>query len=129
MSSSDDVQRHKYAARLYERRSEGVWLKRAVVSIGDWQPLPNQCHHNVTEWCAHDDRYKPVRGWLYFEISLNYVKFVSHSAVQAPDGHLYDITPTPVPRSYPFIPAEESEEEYADMNESGITELSHGNPA
>ena len=127
MSSPADIHKHKYAARLYERRSESVVLKRAEVSIGDWRPLPNQCHHNVTEWCAHDERYKPVRGWLYFDLApLNCAKFVSHSAVRAPDGHLYDITPTSLPCLYPFIPTEESEEEYAAMNESGITELWHG---
>ncbi|MDV6341911.1 hypothetical protein R2083_09830 [Nitrosomonas sp. Is35] len=123
MKPRDEIQK-QYAARLYEQRSQGVLLKRLNVSVGEWQPLSNQCHLNVTELCTYDSRYKPVRGWLYFDLApFPFVKFVSHSAVRTPDGHLYDITPTSVAKSYPFIPATESEDEYAAMNLSGITEL------
>ena len=74
-----------------------------------------------------DDRYSPARGWLYFDFNdiLPLVKFVAHSALKDMEGTLYEITPVQVIQQYPFIFAEESEEEYASLVESGVTECWH----
>ena len=45
------------------------------------------------------------------------MQFLAHSAIQAPDGMLYDITPSNASQQYPFIIAEESEEDYARLVE------------
>ena len=115
-----------YATRLFERRDEGIIPIKLKVSIGDWQPIVNKCHQNVTDLCDKDNRYTPVRGWLCFDLApLEQIKFIAHSVVRDEDGTLYDITPVCVPRQYPFIVAEETEEIYARLNESGITEIDY----
>ncbi len=109
----------EYGKALYERRSEAVLLERTTIEGGDWAPQPNMCHHNVSICCELKKDYKPVRGWLYFDLpGLNYVKFKAHSAVLAPDGKLYDITPSNASQDYPFLDGNLSEEEYADLVET-----------
>jgi hypothetical protein len=97
------------------------------VTIGDWRPEPKACHANVTTVCQSQPDYKPVRGWLYFDFAgaLTHVKFLAHSAVRAPNGELWDITPTSVKTRYPFIAATESEDDYAKLVEPGVIELWH----
>jgi hypothetical protein len=125
--SKPDNELKIYAKRLYGRREQTVMLKWADVSIGTWRPSPNECHGNVSEVCANDSRYSPVRGWLYFDFGGAFpsVKFVAHSALRGRDGVLCDITPARASQQYPFLIAEESEEEYASLIESGVTELWH----
>ena len=89
-------------------------LRRAEVRQGDWVPHPNRCHENVSVWCEANDGYEPVRGWLYFDLpGLPMSRFVAHSAVRAPDGKLYDITPSRASQDYPFIESGLSEDDYA----------------
>lgn len=109
----------EYAKELYIKSSRAQMLKRAIIEGGDWQPKLNMCHHNVTEWCKHKPDFKPVRGWLYFDLpGLKYVKFVAHSAVRTPEGELYDITPSNASQDYPFIESDLSEEEFAEVVEA-----------
>jgi hypothetical protein len=116
-----------YAASLYARLGELVVLRRMEVSIGDWKPVANDCHQNVTTLHLSQPKYAPVRGWLYFDFGglIDHVKFIAHSAVRAPNGGLWDITPTEVATRYPFLAAVEPEEDYAALIEGGITELWH----
>ena len=104
-----------YAARLYERRSEGVITGVAQASIEDWTPSGHDCHANVTDWCEHYLGHKPVRGWLYFDFSkpMSVVRFYAHSVIENEKGELFDITPSKASQQYPFIRADESEEEFA----------------
>ncbi len=125
---TDDVPLKLYATRLYERINESVILKCADVSVGDWTPIENDCHGNATNFCEHQKDYKPARGWLYFDYGglTDRVQFLAHSAIQAPDGTLYDITPSSASQQYPFIMAEESEEDYARLVEGeGINSISY----
>lgn len=118
----------EYAASLFGRRHESANLAWADISIGDWKPMQNQCHENVTTWCTYNTGYEPIRGWLYFDFEnkLDYVQFVAHSAVRAPDSMLYDITPAQASQQYPFISANLSETEYATLVEmQGIVNLRH----
>jgi hypothetical protein len=117
----------EYARRLHSRAHEAVRLRHAIIEGGDWQPQPNMCHHNVSTWCQHKTDYKPVRGWLYFDLpGLNYVKFVAHSAVRTLQGGLFDITPSNASRDYPFIESGLSEEDYAELVETrGCGEIVH----
>jgi hypothetical protein len=117
----------EYAEALHSRASEAILLKRAVIENGDWEPQANMCHHNVSMWCEQKTDYSPVRGWLYFDMpGLNYVRFVAHSAVRAPDGELYDITPSNAQQDYPFIESGLSEDEYAELVEDrGYGEIQH----
>ncbi len=117
-----------YAKRLYERRTEGIMLKWADASIGEWKPEPKMCHDNVTTFCENNPSFRPIRGWLYIDFlgMIGYVNFIAHSAINSPDGELYDITPSNATQQYPFILAEESEAEYAALVEGrGIAKLVH----
>ena len=118
---------NEYAKALCSRVGDAEMLKRAVIENGDWEPQFNLCHHNVSLWCELNTEYYPVRGWLYFDLpGINYVKFVAHSAVKAPDGALYDITPTNASQDYPFIESKLSEEEYAELVETrGYGEINY----
>lgn len=118
---------NEYVSSLLQRVNKAVVLDRAEVKVGDWKPEPNKCHDNVTIFCLSNPVYQPVRGWLYFDLpGLPYVKFLAHSAVLAPDGKIYDITPSYASNIYPFITSLLSDEEYADLVEiRGIGEINH----
>ena len=118
---------NEYAASLYARGHEAVILSRAEVVVGDWHPTANDCHGNVTEFCAYDPAYSPVRGWLYFDFGgyLDRVQFLPHSAVRAPDEGLYDITPSQASQQYPFLVADLPEQDYAALITSDVTRLWH----
>jgi hypothetical protein len=107
----------EYAAQLYARRGEGRIVEPARVEIGDWEPVPNECHHNATTIAANSDEYQAVRGWLYFNFAdaLPFVRFTAHSVVRNRAGQLWDITPYRIPRRYPFIVANLTDEAFQDM--------------
>lgn len=71
--------------------------------------------------------YSPVRGWLYFDFVdlLPFVLFNAHSVVRDPEGSLWDITPAQASQPYPFLMAEESNEEYAALIQSGVSRIRH----
>lgn len=108
----------EYTKWLVEQIPSAMILPKARIEGGNWQPAPNQCHDNVDIWCAHKPSYRPVRGWLYFDLpGLRIVKFVAHSAVRKPDGSLADITPSHAFTDYPFIEAGLSDSEYQQVLE------------
>jgi hypothetical protein len=108
----------EYGRALMERAGEAQRLLRAEVRAPDWEPQPNRCHENVTIWCESNQGYVPVRGWLFFDLpGLPHARFVAHSAVRTPDGQLYDITPSNAMQEYPFLEAQLSEEDFADLVE------------
>jgi hypothetical protein len=91
--------------RLWARRNTGAVVPYVEVSAGDWKPVPRYCHANVRRWVELNEAHKAIRGWLFFEFSLEMCpQFVAHSVVEQPDGSLMDITPANVSsRIYPFI--------------------------
>ncbi len=123
----NDLNIDVYAESLYRRVNEATLLKRANIDGGDWKPEPNMCHHNVSIWCENNKEYMPVRGWLYFDLpGLNYIKFVAHSAVLAPDGEMYDITPSNASQEYQFLDGKLAEDVYAELVETrGFGEINH----
>jgi hypothetical protein len=114
-----------YGDRLYQRRDSGVIAERVEIVVGDWAPLQNRCHENATVHCELDPSCEPVRGWLFFDFGhqLPYVQFTAHSVVRRGDGVLMDITPAQTFQMYPFIQAEEGEDEYAALIE--LTEVQY----
>jgi len=117
----------EYSRRLMDRIQHAVIVPPARVSIGTWEPAENDCHANVTTWCANAQGFEIVRGWLYFDMAdtLPFVLFNAHSVVRNPEGQLWDITPQRATRPYPFLAAEETEEEYARFVEAGAVRLRH----
>jgi hypothetical protein len=110
-----------YRVELTQRASLACLVNWADVSTGDWVPAPNECHQNVTDWCESNEGYIPVRGWMYFDLTG---QFVAHSVLRAPDGLLYDITPAAASRQYPFIESGLSESDYIELVEGrGISQL------
>lgn len=104
-----------YAQRLYERRGEGVLVKRVSVEFGDWKPATHYCHDNAATWVQHHPDYKVVHGCLYFDFvgALDFVRFTLHSVVETEGGELLDITPAGPALTYPFIRHVGSEDEFA----------------
>ena len=117
----------EYTSKLRQRLGEGVVVAPVEVSIGNWKPQPNRCHENVTIWCQNNPDFRAVRGWLYMDMTgqLDFEVFLAHSVIQDSGGKFWDITPLQALERYPFIPAVETEEEYAKRNEQGGTRLVH----
>jgi hypothetical protein len=117
-----------YAARLYERRNEGIIVPGGRLADSNWQPAFNDCHANVNALCEADPRYRPVRGWLYFDFNndLSFVRFTAHSVVMDEHDKLWDITPSRASQPYPFIRAEGTDDEFAQIVEvRGLGNLDH----
>jgi hypothetical protein len=119
------VDASEHGSSLMRRVAEAAPVTKLQVKVGEWAPQEKMCHHNVSHFCELKPEYKPVRGWLYFELpGLSISKFVSHSVVRAPDGAMYDITPWNASEHYPFIASNLSEDEYAQLvEEQGVSEL------
>lgn len=112
-----------YGKSLLLRASEAVFVAKIDLSVGDWKPARNMCHYNVNYFCECNPDYAVVRGWLYFELpGLPFAKFLSHSVVRAPDGTLCDITPWEATQDYAFMPANLTDDEYAEL----VEEQDHG---
>ncbi|PJO60628.1 hypothetical protein CWD85_03445 [Burkholderia pseudomallei] len=105
-----------HARALYERRGEAVIVPLVDVSTDEWQPVEKGCHENCEVWCERHQEYELVRGWIYVPLpSLAYCRFLAHTVVRQPDGHLIDITPRGVilePTPYRFLPSIVSRAEY-----------------
>jgi hypothetical protein len=106
-----------YAQALYARVAEGVVVPRVEVEVDGWKPSPNVCHENVFTWVDKAPGDKAMHGWLYFDFvdMLPMVRFTAHSVIETADHQLIDITPTPIPRQYPFIRASIPEDEFGQM--------------
>ena len=117
----------EYSSRLVARLDSAVIVPRAEAHIGDWKPVKNDCHANVSTWCKNREGFQAVRGWLYFDLNnvMPIVLFNAHSVVRDEHGQLWDITPTKATDTYPFLIAEESEEAYAKFIEGGAGRLRH----
>lgn len=103
-----------YKAALFHRRGEARIVGRRKLVGGSWSPEENQCHQNVTIWCAQNSQFTPVRGWLYFEMEgSDCALFLAHSVVREPSGVLADITPSNASQDYPFIESQLSEEDFS----------------
>ena len=120
-----NVDPEAYGQSLMLRASEAVFVAKIHVSVGDWTPERNMCHHNVTYFCEHNPDYAIVRGWLYFDLpGLEVAKFLSHSIVRTSDGTLCDITPWEATQDYAFLSANLNEDEYAELiEEQGYGQL------
>lgn len=121
------LEHNELAALLYSRLNEAVMLKRMDVNIGEWRPSQNECHANVTQIHLHDSSHTPVRGWLYFDFggALDRVQFLAHSVIRAPNGELWDVTPSMASQEYPFIADDGPEEAFASLVTNGVIRLWH----
>ncbi len=108
-----------YAFRLLERVPQAVRLPWRPGELETWKASEHQCHSNVAYWCRHNPGDSVVPGWLYFSYGgyMPYVRFTAHSVVRLLSGELRDITPSQASMPYPFIAAEDSPSEYAQLVE------------
>lgn len=83
------MDRAEYEATILARVGEGVRVPFRDVNIGEWKPLPNDCHNNVNTWVGARAGQTAVRGWLVESVC----SLTAHSVVRNQDGILYDITP------------------------------------
>lgn len=117
-SMKTDAELQALAARLFSKLEDAMIPKRTMVHIGDWRPRPNKCHENVSFAVSRDPRYKAVRGWIAADYrDIGVMKFFAHSVLEAPDGHLIDITPNPARWQYGFIRHDGTDEDFVDVVE------------
>jgi hypothetical protein len=83
------MDRAGYEATILARLGEGVRVPFRDVRVGEWQPVPNDCHNNVDTWVGAHAEQTAVRGWLVESVC----SLTAHSVVRDQDGGLYDITP------------------------------------
>jgi hypothetical protein len=91
---------------LYARRHEGVRLRRATASIGEWKPQEHYCFQNVEAWARFNPHHKRVDGFVIFDYTvwgLGFVRFTPHCVIENEEGELVDITPHQASDDYPFI--------------------------
>ena len=101
---SDEVR--QFLLTLWQRRGEGVLLKRASVSIGTWKSQEHYCFDNVDTWVNHRPEHKRVDGFMMFNYlgwGLGFVRFTPHCVIEVEDHSLVDITPHRASTDYPFI--------------------------
>ena len=117
----------EYKKSVFARRAEGALITRAELSIGEWQPEFNMCHHNVTQLCVNEPSFTAIRGWLVLEApDRTFLRFVAHSVVMNANGEVFDITPSKVSEEYPFIDGMLSYEEFASfVDDFGIYEFNY----
>jgi hypothetical protein len=85
---------------LYARRAEAVVVPYEPRTVSSGPPTEHECHINVDRWVLEHPDHKPVRGWLVFNLLG---RFTAHSVAEAPDGSLFDLTPSRASRRYPFL--------------------------
>jgi hypothetical protein len=120
-----DVDLVAIAASLYARRGTAVIVPIEPQNLA-WQPIANDCHNNTDRFVLENPGFKSVRGWRVFDYSdLGFFRFMSHSVISAPDGHLFEITPNPTGYAPPFLRHLGLEGEFEAIVEAGWPSLSH----
>jgi hypothetical protein len=104
----------RLAVLVVKRQHQSVILRRKVVHIGGWVPTINRCHDNVAIWVAKNPQHKHVHGFICMDLRPNAtcIRLMAHSAVEAEDGTLCDITPHEASTDYPFIRHLGTDEEF-----------------
>jgi hypothetical protein len=125
------------AKRLYGLRYTARIIPLATVEIdddspsGDRKPFPRFSHDNVNIWVRRSPEHKAVRGWLVFDFSTNptfrasFVRFATHSVIEAPDGTLWDITQRYTSQPHPFIRHPGTNEDFDRLRADGVLHVDH----
>jgi len=111
---------------LYQRRSEGVILRRATASIGEWRPQIHWCEKNVEAWVRFNPQHKRADGYVFFDYrfwGLGFVRFQPHVVIENEAGELVDITPHEAADDHPFIRHIGSRDQFAAALEHGPLDL------
>ncbi len=108
----------EYISELFSRIPEARVIPKKSVRIAAWEPAPHWCHDNASKFCASEEGYKHIYGWLYADLTeFGYVSFIFHSVVKSPDGKLFDITPSNAVIEYPFLGSNLPDEAYIELIE------------
>jgi hypothetical protein len=84
----------RYGALLARQLKEAVAVPYRQVSVGNWAPEENKCHHNVATWIERNPHHEHVLGWLVVTApNSDVIRFVAHSVIEDEAGNRFDITP------------------------------------
>ncbi|MBD1548681.1 hypothetical protein [Roseibium aggregatum] len=117
------MERDEYERDICARSQTAILVPfRPGMGINGWEPKVADCHRNVDHWVEHHLDHTVVRGWLAFATFYSdQVGYTAHSVVRAPDGELFDITPTVDPDCWRgcFIAHLGEEEMFFEMKKLG----------
>jgi hypothetical protein len=114
---------------LYERRHQAATIPFEAGTMESGPPTEHECHNNTDRWVREHQDHKSVRGWLVIDYNeatqglFNNCKFIAHSVVEAPDGRLFDLTPSQASQRYPFLRHDGPEKEFVAFVQAGHTHL------
>ena len=101
------MNRAEYEAAICERLPNAGVLPFKKVSVGNWEPVRNECHKNVDRWIAATPTHKAVRGWVTYKQCLVGdtlgLELTAHSVVRNEAGEFFDITPLHDERQRPSM--------------------------
>jgi len=105
-----------YVNCLATRLPDAPIVERVEIALPGWRPQRHACHDNACIWADANPGYSVVRGWLHFPLpGARWSRFVAHSVVSDAQGKLIEVTPTPLPPIYRFVPADLSDDEYREV--------------
>ena len=114
------------AADLYKRRALAVSVPFRSISAPGWEPMPNDCHANVNRLCDLALGYKPIRGWLVYDLTdLRLCRFIAHSVVRDSSGNLMDVTPGRRAGLKTFLIYEDQDDFYMVVTGHDLTHVEH----
>jgi hypothetical protein len=121
------------ARQLYEARHLAQTVPYMACSLPGWSPAEKECHRNADYWCLHNPGHLALSGWMVFDWTAAFLldqpsryHFTAHSVVRAPNGALFDLTPSQAHQRYPFLPHPGPDEEFVALVEGHqITQLDH----
>jgi hypothetical protein len=113
-----DVDLEALKRSLYARRETAVTVPYEKRELKGAPATEHGCHNNADLFVIENPDHKSVRGWLVFDLhktsegDVRLCRFTSHSVVEAPDGTMFDITPSRASQRYPFLRHEGPEGEF-----------------
>ena len=126
-----DIDLKALLTSLYARREEAFIVPYEPRTMTSGPPTEHECNNNVDRWVLEQPNHKSVRGWLVFDWTVVHqffpeiplYRFTVHSVVEAPDGRLFELTPSGASQRYPFLRHHGLEGEFETIVLAGYTDL------
>jgi hypothetical protein len=114
----DSIEIELYKKFISSLLNEAVHLPFKKILLHGKPPIANNCHHNAQEYEDIFLNSECIRGWLVIDggITSKNIILLSHSAIRASDGQLYEITPIRSLDPRPFVESFLKDEDFIKLN-------------